>query len=332
MTAFNPVLSIVMPVYNVEAYVAEAIESVLGQSFEDIELVIVDDGSQDGSMAICRGFNDPRIRIVTQRNRGLAAARNTGIAAARGTFIGFLDSDDRWDRAKALLHIIHLRGHDDVDVSYSGSRLVDAHGCPLRVAMRPKLTGVTAADILLRNPVGNGSSPVIRRAALDRVTFPHPTEPGRLCWFDESFRQSEDIEMWLRMALRHDCRFEGIEGLLVDYRIVGGGLSARIPHQYEAWLRAMEGLRADAPAFMERYLPLAKAFQLRYLARRAVQLCDGVFALALLRDAMRASPAILLKEPAKTVQTMAGALAARFLPIEMLQRLCAAWTGQGKVA
>mgnify|MGYP003364984504 CR=1 FL=1 len=332
MTTTAPVVSIVMPVYNVEAFVAEAVDSVLCQTLEDIELVIVDDGSQDASIAICRSFADPRIRIVSQRNRGLAAARNTGIAAARGQFVAFLDSDDRWDRAKLLLHVIHLRGNEDIDVSYSGSRMIDAHGNPLRVAMRPKLTEVTAADILLRNPVGNGSSPVIRRSALDRVGFPHPVESGRMCWFDESFRQSEDIEMWLRMALRHDCRFEGIAGLLVDYRIVGGGLSARIPHQYEAWLRAMEGLRPDAPAFMDRYLPLAKAFQLRYLSRRAVQLCDGVFAISLLRDALRASPAILVKEPAKTVQTIAGALAARFLPVEMLRRLGSAWTGQGQAA
>lgn len=332
MNAINPVVSVIMPVYNVEAFVAEAVESVLCQTLEEIELVIVDDGSQDDSIAICRASNDPRIRIVTQRNRGLAAARNTGIAAARGQFIAFLDSDDRWDRTKLLLHVIHLRGNDHIDVSYSGSRLIDAHGHPLRVAMRPKLTEVTAADILLRNPVGNGSSPVIRRGALDRVGFPHPVEAGRICWFDESFRQSEDIEMWLRMALRHDCRFEGIEGLLVDYRILGGGLSARIPHQYEAWLRAMEGLHDDAPAFMDHYLPLAKAFQLRYLARRAVQLCDGVFALSLLRDALRASPAILFQEPAKTVQTMAGALAARYLPVNTLRRLASAWTGQGQAA
>jgi glycosyltransferase involved in cell wall biosynthesis len=110
---------------------------VLCQTLEEIELIIVDDGSQDDSIAICRAFNDPRIRIVTQRNRGLAAARNTGIAAARGQFIAFLDSDDRWDRTKLLLHVIHLRGNDHIDVSYSGSRLIDAHGHPLRVAMRP---------------------------------------------------------------------------------------------------------------------------------------------------------------------------------------------------
>jgi hypothetical protein len=80
----RPAVSAVMPVYNVERYVGEAVQSVLAQSFADFELLIVDDGGSDGSMAICRSFDDPRIRIVSQANRGLAGARNTGILAARG--------------------------------------------------------------------------------------------------------------------------------------------------------------------------------------------------------------------------------------------------------
>lgn len=327
-----PLISVIMPVYNVEAYVAEAIQSVLNQTFTDFELIVVDDGSRDASLAICLGFDDPRIRIVSQANRGLAGARNTGIAEARGSLIALLDSDDRWHPTKLMLHAIHLGADTRVDVSYSGSRLIDEQGKPLKIAMRPKLEGVSPADILMRNPVGNGSAPVIRRSALDLAVFPHPSDPTRLCWFDESFRQSEDIEMWLRLALRHDCRFEGIEGLLVDYRIIGGGLSARIPQQYEAWSRAMEGLMRDAPAYMARYLPKAKAFQLRYLARRAVQLGDGAFALALLREALRSSPAIALREPGKTFQTLAGALVARLLPPTFARRLSAAYTGQGAKA
>ncbi|EGD59085.1 glucosyltransferase [Novosphingobium nitrogenifigens DSM 19370] len=321
-----------MPVYNVEAYVGEAIDSVLAQQFSDFELIIVDDGGNDRSMEICRAYSDPRIRIVTQANRGLAGARNTGIAASRGHLVALLDSDDRWVPSKLMMHVIHLNANPRVDVSYSGSRLIDAQGNPLRVAMRPKLTQVSPADILLRNPVGNGSAPVIRRTALDRVRFAHPEDAGRQCWFDESFRQSEDIEMWLRMALRHDCMFEGIEGLLVDYRIIGGGLSARIPQQYEAWWRAMEGLAADAPDFMDRYLPQARAFQLRYLSRRAVQLGDGPFALALLGQALRSSPSIAAHEPMKTTQTLLGALAVRFLPTAIIDRLRAPYTGLGVAA
>ncbi len=319
----NPAVSVVMPVYDVERFVAAAIASVLQQSFLDFELIIVDDGGSDDSLAICRSFDDPRIRIIGQANRGLAGARNTGIAAARGRFIALLDSDDLWDRNKLLFHVIHLRANPQVDVSYAGSRMIDAAGNVLSVAMRPRLTAVTPAQVLLRNPVGNGSAAVIRRAALDRVATPHPREPARTCWFDEDFRQSEDIELWLRMAAGHGCRFEGIAGLLTDYRIVGGGLSANIARQYESWERAIGKAEAYAPRFIARHRARAVGYQLRYLARRAVQLGDGPFAWSLIRQALASAPAILFAEPRKTGITIAAAIAARLLPPARFRALSA---------
>jgi glycosyltransferase involved in cell wall biosynthesis len=83
----TPDVSVIMPVYNVERYVAAAIRSVLQQTFSNFELIIVDDGGKDTSLDICRTFSDPRIRIVSQANRGLAGARNTGIRHARGRYI-----------------------------------------------------------------------------------------------------------------------------------------------------------------------------------------------------------------------------------------------------
>ncbi|MCJ2188848.1 glycosyltransferase family 2 protein [Novosphingobium beihaiensis] len=317
----SPIVSVVMPVYNVENYVAEAVMSVLGQTYKDLELIIVDDGGRDDSMKICEGFRDPRVRIVRQPNRGLAGARNTGIAAARGEFIALLDSDDRWDAAKLMLHIIHLQADPSVDVSYSGSRLIDAAGRPIGICQQPRLNGVKPHHILLRNPVGNGSAPVMRRSALDKAAFAHPDEPGRTCWFDESFRQSEDIEMWLRMAAGHGCRFEGIEGALTDYRIVGGGLSANVVRQFESWQRVMDKARGYAPGLIARHGAKAEAYQLRYLARRAVQLGDGSFAVSLMRQAVWKSPAIAIEEPVKTAITAAASAAARWLPAAMFHAL-----------
>lgn len=311
-------ISVVMPVYNVEAYVAEAIRSVLVQSHSSFELIIVDDGGNDASMDIVRGFQDERIRIVSQANRGLAGARNTGIAHARGAYVALLDSDDRWHVDKLMLHAIHLRKNPHIDVSYSGSQLIDADGRPMSIAMRPRLTRVTAQHILKRNPVGNGSAPVIRREALDRAAFPHPNEPQRLCWFDESFRQSEDIEMWLRMSAKHGCQFEGIDGLLTEYRIIGGGLSANIVRQFETWQRAVGKAEHYAPLLLKRHGPAAEAYQLRYLARRAIQLGDYSFARSLTAQALRRHPLMLLEEPRKSLVTAAAALASKLLPENLL--------------
>lgn len=309
----KPLISVIMPVYNVERYVAEAIGSVLAQSFTDFELIIVDDGGSDASMEICRGYDDPRIRIVSQANRGLAGARNSGICAARGHYVALLDSDDRWHADKLALHVIHLDNNPHVGVSYCASRFIDEKGRPTRLFQRPRLTGITPARIFCRNPVGNGSAPVIRRSALDRVAFPHPTEAGRLCYFEESLRQSEDIDMWLRLAIIGGVQFEGIAPALTDYRIAQGGLSAQIVRQFESWLTVAERLQSYAPEFARRHMGRARAYQLRYLARRAVQLGDAGMAMTLLREAATSSIAPLVEEPAKSLLTVAAALAGRLL-------------------
>jgi glycosyltransferase involved in cell wall biosynthesis len=97
----TPPVSIVIPVFNRAAVVGRAVESVLRQSFADFELILVDDGSTDGSVDTVLAFNDPRIRLIRHEcNQGAAAARNTGIAASSGRLIAFLDSDDVWHPAK----------------------------------------------------------------------------------------------------------------------------------------------------------------------------------------------------------------------------------------
>lgn len=92
----EPAVSVVIPLYNKEDYVYRAIKSVLGQTFGDFELIIVNDGSTDRSPVIVRGYADPRIRLIDQDNHGVSAARNRGIAEARAQLIAFLDADDEW--------------------------------------------------------------------------------------------------------------------------------------------------------------------------------------------------------------------------------------------
>ncbi|WP_438727065.1 glycosyltransferase family 2 protein [Parasphingorhabdus sp. DH2-15] len=323
----KPKISVVMPVYNVERYVAEAVQSVLDQSFEEFELIIVDDGGQDDSIAICSAFKDPRIRIISQRNRGLAGARNTGILESWGRYVAFLDSDDSWMKDKLMLHFIHLENNPDVDVSYSGSRFMDENGHALRQAQKPKLTNIDPRKILLRNPVGNGSAPVIRRTALNNVAYRHPEESWRLCYFDETLRQSEDIEMWLRLSMLGQAKFEGVDGLLTNYRIVGGALSANIIAQYESWETMLDKTRSYAPQFVALHEREARAFQLRYLARRAIQLGDGTMAMMLIRDAISYSLKPLYREPGRSLATVSAALAMRFLPTNSAKALANRWTG-----
>ena len=100
----TPSLSIIMPVYNVERYLREAVDSVIAQTFTDWELILIDDGSPDNCPAICDSYAaaDPRIRVIHQANGGLSAARNSGLEISEGRVIGFVDSDDRIDRKSVV--------------------------------------------------------------------------------------------------------------------------------------------------------------------------------------------------------------------------------------
>ncbi|MBV5264748.1 glycosyltransferase family 2 protein [Pinisolibacter aquiterrae] len=309
-TCVAPIASIVVPAYDAAATIGETLRSLLAQTFADFEVIVVDDGSSDRTAEIVEGFEDPRIRLVRQRNRGLAGAHNTGIAASRGEFVGFCDADDLWMPEKLELHVDHLRREPEVGISFAGSSMIDIEGRPLRVAQRPKLTGLTAADVFLRNPIGNGSAAVVRRVAFDAIAWRPPQESERDWWFDETFRQSDDIEGWLRFAVTTDWRIEGIPGLLTAYRIHTGALSADIDRQFKTWVRMRDKIAALAPDLVERHGAAATAYQMRYLARRAVSLHQGREAARLSRASLAASRVPLWREPVKTVVT---ALAAEVL-------------------
>jgi glycosyltransferase involved in cell wall biosynthesis len=303
-----PRVSLVVPAYDTLATLPETVASLLAQTYDDLEVIVVDDGSPDAVADWVRAQPDPRLRLVRQENRGLAGARNGGIAAARGEYVGFCDGDDLWESGKLAAHVAHLDASPEVGLSYSGSSLIAGDGRPLGLAQRPKTRGATPRDVLTRNPVGNGSTPVIRRACLDAIAFRPEGEP-RDWWFDETFRQSEDIECWVRIVLTTDWRLEGIDAALTRYRIVASGLSANLAPQLASWERMAARVAEVSPDFAAAHLPAARAYQLRYLARRAVSLGCGRTALSLAARSLRASPRPLLEEPARTAVTLAAALA-----------------------
>ena len=317
-----PTVSVILPVFNVEHYVGQAVASVLNQTYSDFELLVVDDGSTDASLAVCGRFRDDRIRVIRQANRGLAGARNTGIRHARGGYIAFLDADDLWLPAKLEAHVMHLRTRKEVGVSYSQSSFIDEHGMPMRYHQMPKLYGVSASDILLRNPVGNGSAAVVRRAAFADIRFlVGPFGDTRDCYFDETFRQSEDVECWLRIALQTHWQFEGIGQPLTLYRVNAHGLSANLAKQLQSWERFIEKTRSYAPHFISRWGTLARAFQLRYLARRAVRQGDASAARRLFHQAIVSDYRMVVREPMRTAVTGAAIYLQSLLPRHWYSRL-----------
>ena len=300
-----PHVSIVVPAYNTLKTLPETIASLLDQTYTDIEVIVVDDGSTDGTAAWVRAHPDHRVRLFRQINRGLSGARNGGIITARGDLIGFCDGDDLWEPEKLEKHVAFLAEHPEIGVSYSASLLVDEQNQSLNIIQAPRTTDIAAHHILLRNPVGNGSSPVIRAETLRDIAY-RPAGETRDWYFDENLRQSEDIDCWVRIALTTKWGFGGLSEPLTRYRIVAGGLSANLDKQFATWSQMAAKVQMIAPPFAKRWIPAAQAYQLRYLARRAISLGDGATAARLQMQAFKASWHPMIWEPRKTLTTLAA--------------------------
>lgn len=195
-----PRVSVIMPAYNQERFVGAAIASVLAQTFVDYELILIDDGSTDGTGEIVHSFAwDKRIVPVSQENRGVSAARNRGLEMARGHYAAFLDADDLWDPGW-LTKAVGVLNHKPTACGVVGSwRYIDASGSAL-----PQATNIIAPatiempQLLLGNPI-SPSSVVVR------------LESARLAGgFPETFAVGEDTYLWLRM-IHNGCRFVPID-------------------------------------------------------------------------------------------------------------------------
>lgn len=315
-----PRVSVVVPLYQTERFIGTALDSVIGQTFVDFEVIVVDDGSRDRGPDIARATGDLRVRVVSQTNRGLAGARNTGIRHASGEMIALLDADDAWLPEKLARHVAHLDAAPEIDVSFSASQLIDEGGQAVGLVQSPISTSLEDADFFCRNPVGNGSAPVLRRRALDRIAH-LSKDGGHVCWFDESFRQSEDVECWMRLKAGAGCRFGYVAEALTLYRVNRGGLSANIDAQLATWRRFRDTVATYAPHIVAQHGRRAEAYQLRYLARRAVCSDDRGAALELIREGLGCHPRMLVEEPVRTTGTIAAALAKRWLPGKAFNRL-----------
>ncbi|MDH4021061.1 MAG: glycosyltransferase family 2 protein [Xanthomonadales bacterium] len=124
----HPLVSIIIPAYNAGRYVYSTLHSVLNQTWQNLGVIVVNDGSTGRSMEICQQFDDPRITYVEQENGGCATARNAGIRHAHGKYLGFIDADDTWMPEKIAGHMLQFAKDPDLGLVYSFSSLMDDAG------------------------------------------------------------------------------------------------------------------------------------------------------------------------------------------------------------
>lgn len=315
-------VSVVIPVYTVEKYIADAVQSVLEQTYKELEVIVVDDGTPDASIEICQQFTDPRIKIIHQNNRGASAARNNGIRHAQGDYIAFLDGDDTWVPEKLEKHISHLESSPNVGVSFSYCAFVDENGKPLGLYNATEYKVITPGAILCRNPIVSPSCLVTRREVLEAVKFQQEID-GVIedCYFDENLRQSEDAECWFRICVKTNWKLEAIPEILANYRLHSVGNSANLLKTLDSWDQFIEKAKLYASEIVAEWEKPAMAYTLRYLARKAVTMNDGSMAMNLTHKALTTHWRILLEEPRRTFITLGAAFALWLLPQPLYRQL-----------
>lgn len=203
-----PNVSVIIPTHNRAEYLKAAIASVLNQTFQDFEILIVDDGSSDTTPDVVKSFDDDRIQYVRHpKSRGGAAARNTGIAHSSGEYVAFLDDDDEWYPYKLARQMeVMRRSEPEVAAVYSGYFVVERATGKIRGRMTPKLRGDLSSELLASNPIGGTSCVLVRRDCLEKVGC-----------FDERLPSFQDYDLWIRIS--RQFRFDYVEEPLLNYYV-----------------------------------------------------------------------------------------------------------------
>ncbi|GBD39772.1 UDP-Glc:alpha-D-GlcNAc-diphosphoundecaprenol beta-1,3-glucosyltransferase WfgD [bacterium HR37] len=223
-----PEVSVIIPTYNRAGFLRSAIRSVLNQTFQDFEIIVVDDGSIDCSAKeVVNEFRDPRIRYIRHEvNRGGSAARNTGIKASRGRYIAFLDDDDEWLPEKLQKQIEVLYSSPErVGGVYTGFLILDRSNERLLRRWIPSKRGYLLSELAKENCIKTTSTLLLRKECFDKVGL-----------FDENLASSQDYDMWIRISKKF--HFECVEEPLVKYYMHEN----KITTNYENLINGMESM------------------------------------------------------------------------------------------
>jgi glycosyltransferase involved in cell wall biosynthesis len=234
-----PSVSVIIPTHNRADFLRGALSSVLNQTYQNFEIIVVDDASSDDTASVVAAFNDERIRFLQhEMNKGGSAARNTGILASKCDYVAFLDDDDEWlpDKLRKQMEIL-IASPPEVGGVYTGHLDVDkASGKVIRQYI-PTKRGDLSRDLLKENCVGGTSTILLKKVCLQQVGL-----------FDESLPRSQDYDLWIRIS--REFLFECVQEPLFKYYVHGKKISTD--------LRAVKGLDLLATKYAS--YPLSRKF------------------------------------------------------------------------
>ncbi len=303
----NPLMTIVMPAYNASRYLSESIESVLNQTFNDFQLLIIDDGSTDNTSDIARRYcqQDSRVKLVSQTNQGVSVTRNKGIGLTDSKLIAFLDADDKWFPDKLASHIAHFNENINLGISFAKIEFLTADGKHTGHVSSASLNQLKAEHFLYENPTITVSNLVVRREVFQEITP-----------FDRNMNYAEDLDFLLRVICSDRWHIEGINKVLMGYRASESGLSSNLERMEEGWEVLISKARKYNPDLVERHYLKARSTHLRYLARRAFRLhLPSQVAANYMTRALLSDWKLILREPRRTLLTILAVYGKHLLTI-----------------
>lgn len=306
-----PKVSVIVPAYNGQSTILETINSVLQQSFTDFELIVINDGSTDGTLELLSNIKDARLKVYSYKNGGLPAARNRGIVRATGEFLSFIDADDLWTPDKLELQLQALQQNPQAGVAYSWTICMGNNGNLFHPGVSESFQGNVYPDLLVGNFIGSGSNVLLRREAIESVGY-----------FDESLKSCEDWDYWLRLAPKWE--FAVVPKPQIIYRLSSGAMSSKLDVMEKYQTLVLERAFASAPLELQplknRGFAYIYLFMTRLYLSRANDAKVVKQATQKLWKAIRFSPKILLSKEAQLLsikliilRILSPKIASRFL-------------------
>ncbi|MFC7114604.1 glycosyltransferase family 2 protein [Natronoarchaeum sp. GCM10025703] len=228
----DPTVSVVLPTYNREDVISRAIDSVINQSFSDLELLVVDDNSSDNTSELMSQYGDKVNYICHDTNRGAPAARNTGIEAADGDFIAFIDSDDKWDCEKLERQVTRFREcSPQVGVVYTGYYV--KHDGAVEIGEVPSKRGDLYKEQLKKDWINPTSTVMVRSSCFDKVDG-----------FNEDLSARQDYELWIRISRDYDFDYI-VDPLVTMYIENDNRITSNVEPRMEAHKQVLEYIQED---------------------------------------------------------------------------------------